>query len=134
MKIQLIIHDHHLRIRWSLSAILKTSKKVYEVMFFDMKKYMFWKFIQYTVHWDKTQMLKKFPSGKIIVARNALFFYSWAPTHYSLTFNLRFLYELKHEGSLPKSVCMIFHFRFCFVFFKIQWYLRELEIAKTDLF
>ena len=25
---------------------------------------MFWKFIQYTLHWDKTKMLKKIPFGK----------------------------------------------------------------------
>ena len=36
--------------------------------------YIFWKFIQYTIHWDKTRMLKKFPSDKINVSKNALFF------------------------------------------------------------
>ena len=30
-----------LRIHWRLSTILKTSKKVYEVMFFDMLKYVY---------------------------------------------------------------------------------------------
>ena len=31
-----------------------------EVMFFQyVKVYLFWKFIQYTIHWDETQMLKK---------------------------------------------------------------------------
>ena len=29
-----------------------------------IKVYIFWKFIQYTIHWDKTQMLQKFLSGK----------------------------------------------------------------------
>ena len=34
-------------------------------------------------------MLRKFPSGKINGAKNALFFLSLAPTHRNLTFNLR---------------------------------------------
>ena len=64
-----------LRIQWRLLTILKTSKKVYEV-----------KSIQYTIHWDKTQMLKKFLLDKINVAKNAFFFLSWAATHRSFTF------------------------------------------------
>ena len=64
-----------LRIQWRLLTILKTSKKVYKG-----------KFIQYTIHWDKTQMLKKFLLDKINVKRNALFFLSWAATHRSFTF------------------------------------------------
>ena len=64
-----------LRIQWRLLTILKTSKKVYEG-----------KSIQYTIHWDKTQMLKKFLLDKINVARNALFFLSLAATHRSFTF------------------------------------------------
>ena len=64
-----------LRIQWRLLTILKKSKKVYEG-----------KSIQYTIHWDKTQMLKKFLLDKINVARNALFFLSWAATHRSFTF------------------------------------------------
>ena len=41
-------------------------------------------------------MLKKFPSDKINVTKDALFFLSQAPTHHSFTFNLQFLYKLKH--------------------------------------
>ena len=29
----------------------------------------------------------------------------------SFTFSLRFLYKLKHNLRLPKTVCVIFHFR-----------------------
>ena len=61
----------------------------------------FWKSIQYTLRRDKTQILKKFLSR--------------APTHHSFTFNLPFLYELKHTVCLSKTVCGIFHFRFRFV-------------------
>ena len=41
-------------------------------------------------------MLKKLPSHKINVEKNAYFFLWWAPTHYNFTFNLQFLHELKH--------------------------------------
>ena len=64
-------------------------------------------------------MLKKFPSNKINGAKNALFFLSRAPTHHSFTFNLRFLYELKHKVRLSKTVCGILHFRFRFIFIKV---------------
>ena len=41
-------------------------------------------------------MLKNFLSDKINSTNNALFF-SLAPTPHSFTFNLQFLYELKHK-------------------------------------
>ena len=53
-------------------------------------------------------MLKKFPSDKINVTKNA--HPSRAPTHHSFTFNSRLLYELKHKVHLSKSVYQIFHF------------------------
>ena len=61
-------------------------------------------------------MLQKFPSNKINVTKNALFFLLQAPTHHSFTFNSEFLYKLKQKVHLSKIVCGIFHFRFCFVF------------------
>ena len=64
-------------------------------------------------------MLKKFPSDKINVTKNALFFLSRALTHHSFTFNSQFLYELKHMVYLSKIVCGIFHFRFLLIFIKI---------------
>ena len=84
-----------LRIHWSLSTILKTRKKVYEVFFvffWYVTVCIFWECIQYTIHWDKTQMLKKNPLDKINGTKTALFFLSQASTHHSFTFNLRFLY------------------------------------------
>ena len=39
----------------TFSTILKTSKNVY------VKVCIFWRSIQYTIHWDKTQMLKIVP-------------------------------------------------------------------------
>ena len=50
------------------------------------------------------------------------FFLSRAPTHHSFTFNLQFLYELKHKVRLSKTVCGIFHFRFGFVFVKVYFF------------
>ena len=58
---------------------------------------IFWKCIQYTIHSDKTKMLKEFSSDKTKGTKNALFFLSWPSTHHSYTFNLQFLYELKHK-------------------------------------
>ena len=66
------------------------------------------------MHGDKTKMLKKFPSNKINGIKNALFLLSRATTHHSFTFNLRFLYNVKHKVRLSKTVCGIFHFRFHF--------------------
>ena len=48
------------------------------------------------------QMLKQFPSKNISGKKCALFFPSRAPTHHIFTFNLRFLYELKHMVRLSK--------------------------------
>ena len=56
-------------------------------VFWYEKLYIFWKYIQYTIHWDRTQMSKKFPLGKINVTNNALFFLSRPSTHHSFTFN-----------------------------------------------
>ena len=70
-------------------------------------------------------MLKKFPSGKINVTRNAIFFLLRATTYHSFTFSLRFLYELKHKVRLSKTVCGIFHFQFCFAFIKIHIFVQQ---------
>ena len=86
-----------------------------------VKLCIFWKYIQYTINWDKTQISKKIPRGKINGTKNAPFFLSWAPTHYSFTFNLWFLYEMKHKVRLSETVCGIFHFRFCSIFIKLKF-------------
>ena len=49
-----------LRIYWRLLMMLKTSNKsVWSDDFWYLKVCIFWKCIRYTIHWDKTQMLKK---------------------------------------------------------------------------
>ena len=101
-------------IHWGLSTILKTSnKRVWSNVFWYVKVCIFWMCIQYTIHWDKTH-IKKIPSDKINGTKNALFFLSWAPTYHSFTFNLRFLYELKHKVCLSITVCGIFRLRSAF--------------------
>ena len=70
-------------------------------------------------------MLNKLPSYKISGTKNALFFLSRAPTHYSLTFILRFLYQLKHKGRLSKTVCGTFHFRICLGFIIVYIFVQQ---------
>ena len=53
------------------------------------------------------------------------FFLSRAPTHPGVTFNLRFLYELKHKTRLPNAVCWILHFRFHFAFIKVYIFVHQ---------
>ena len=78
-----------------------------------------------TIHLDKTQMFKKFPSDKLNGIKTALFFLSRDQTHYSFTFNLRSLYELKHKVRLTKTMCGIFHFRFIFVLIKVYIFVQQ---------
>ena len=70
-------------------------------------------------------MLKIFPLEKMNVKRNALSFLSRAPTHHRFTFNLRFLFKLKHKVRLSIAICGIFHFRFRFVFIKIYTFVQK---------
>ena len=81
--------------------------------------------IQYTMHWEKTQILKNLPSDKICRTKNTLFFLSWAPTYHSSTFNLTFLYELKHEVRLSKIGTRIFYIRFRFVFIEVYIFIQQ---------
>ena len=52
-------------------------------------------------------MLKKNPLDKTNGTKNSLFLLSRAPTHHSFTFNLRLLYEMKHEFRLSKTLLSI---------------------------
>ena len=66
----------HLSIHRRLSIFLKTSKKLYEVIFFDyVKVCIFWKSIQYTTDWDKKQMLQKTSFRQNKRYKNAPFFF-----------------------------------------------------------
>ena len=54
-----------------------------------------------------------------------LFFLSRAPAHHSFTFDLQFLYELKHKVYLSETMCGIFHFRFHCVFIKVYIFVQQ---------
>ena len=98
-----------LRMHWKLLTILKTIiKSVWSNVFWYAKVYIFWKFIQYTTHWDKLLTSKKFHLDKINITKYALFFLSRAPTHHSFTFNTQLLHELKYKVYLSKP--FFFHF------------------------
>ena len=93
----------YLRIHWRLSTILETSNKsVWSYGFWYVKVCVFWNRIQYTIHWDKIQILQQFPSDKTNGTKTAFFFLSRAPTHHSFIFNLRFLYDLNHKVHLSE--------------------------------
>ena len=113
-----------LKIYWRLSTILNSSKRsVWSTVFWFVKVCIFWKCIQWILHWDKTQML--FPSDKINGTKNAHIFLSRAPTQHSFTLNSRFFYELKHRVRLSKTVSGIFHFRLRFIFIKVFIFVRQ---------
>ena len=111
-----------LMIHGRLSTILKTSRSN---VFRYVKVCIFWEFIQYTIHWDKTQILKKFPSDRINSTKTALFFLSRAPNHHNFTFNSQFLYKLKHMVHHFKTVRVIFHFRFRLLFIKFYIFVQQ---------
>ena len=69
---------------------------VWSNVFLFVKVCIFWKCMQYTIHWDKTHMLKKFPSYKINGTKMPSFFFCKLQL-ISFTFNLWSLYELKYK-------------------------------------
>ena len=76
-----------------------------------MQKYVYSKSVFNTLYIEiKQKYLKKFPSDKINGTKNALFFISRVPTHRNFSFNLRFLYELKHKVRPSKTVWGTFDF------------------------
>ena len=94
----------------------------WSIVFWYGKVFILRKYIQYTIYWDKTQMLKNISFGQNKWYKKCpLFFYSRAPTHHSLSLNLWFLYELKQKPRLSKTVCGISH-RFRFVFIKVFFF------------
>ena len=137
-----------LRIHWRLSTILKRSNKiVWSNAFWYVKVYIFWKFIEYTIHWDKTQMLTKFRSDqrKLFLLYSKLFFFFLSSltrvslffllsfacafllsfTHHSFTFSSQLFYDMKHMVRLSKTVSGIFHFRFRLVFTKLYIFVQQ---------
>ena len=79
-------------------------------------------------------MSKKLPLDKINGTKNALFFLSQVPTKNGFTFNLRFLYELKHKICLFEFMCGISHFRFRFVFIEVYIFVGSLTLKRHNSF
>ena len=73
----------------------------------------------------KNSNIKKISYGQNKRYKNALFFLSQRPPHYSFTFDSRLLYELKHKVRLSRSVCGIFHFQFRLVFIKVYIFVQQ---------
>ena len=113
----IFLMECNLRIHWRYSTILKTSNDS-EVTFFDRPKYVYSESAFNALYIEIKQIFKKFPSDKMNGIKNALF--SRAPTHHSFTFNLRFLYELKHKVRVLKLCVGFFIFDSVSVFLKLQ--------------
>ena len=105
----------NVRIHWKHSTILEASNKsVWSNGFWYVKVGIVWNFVQYNIHWDKTNLQKNpFRQNKRYKKCPHFFFRS------SFVFNLRFLHELKHKVRVSKAVWGIFHFRICFVLIKV---------------
>ena len=71
------------KIHWRYSTIETSNKSVWSNVFWYVKVWINWKCVQYTIHWDKTQILKKIPLDKIYSTKNTLFFLLQSPTHHS---------------------------------------------------
>ena len=111
-----------LMIHWRLSTISKTSNKnVCSNVFWYVKVYIFGKFLNCTLHWDNRNVKEKFPSPKKNVTKYILF-YLLQDQFY---FNLRFLYELMQKTHLSKTMCGIFHFRFCLLFIEVYIFFNK---------
>ena len=91
--------------------------------------YIFWKFIQYTIQWDKTKVKKKaFRQNKRYQKMHS---YSWAPTYHSLTTTTvreylmccAIWYHLYNLKKTPKNTHGNTPLWVFFMFFKLyKWY------------
>ena len=99
-----IVKVNYVNVKDTLKAFddFRNNQKKYDLMFFYMWKYEY----SESLHWDKTQILKKSPWQKTNDTKNALFFLSRAPTHHSFTFNFGF--------SIFDSVSLFLKFMFLF--------------------
>ena len=118
-------------IHWRFSTILKASKKVYEVMFLICKVCISWKYIHYTIHWDKTSV-KEIRSDKISGTKNALITVLFLICDSYMSWSTRFVsLKLCVGFSFFNSVPFLLKFRFLFkkmhgLFdYKTSWFLSK---------
>ena len=104
--------------------INKLIKNVWSNVLWFVKVYIFWKCIQYTIHWDKTQMLKKFPLDKINGKNKCPLFFFWKLQliavlllicDFYLSWSAR-LASLKLMWDFPLSILFRFSFWFSVIF------------------
>ena len=101
---------------------LKKAIKVYEVMFFwHGKVYLFWKFIQYTIHWDKTQIFKKNLSDKTDLTKMYSFLFRELQ-HITLLLLIRNSYTSWSTMFISLEVSWDFPFSIPFVFIKLYFF------------
>ena len=102
----LVISKFALRTNWRFSTILKTNNKsLCSNVLWYVKVYIFWKFIQYTIHWDKTQ--KKFLSGKTNATKmHSFFFHEHQPITVLLL--IRNSYTSWNTWFIPLKLCVGF--------------------------
>ena len=107
----------------AFSDFKNKQKSVWSNVFWYIKAYIFWKYIQYTIPWDKTQLLKNFTSKKKKknFTNNTLFFLSIAPTHHCFIFGLRLIYELKHSSRFVSLRLCVRFSNFDFISFLLKF-------------
>ena len=102
-----------------LNALYHTTDKcdvIYLHIFYHASAASFLKIARVfdTIFWGQNKWYK-----------NVLSFLWRGPTHHSFTFNLRFLYELKHKVCFSKTEYVAFHFRFHFIFIKVYIFVQQ---------
>ena len=109
-----------LRIHWILLTFLKISNKSVWGNVLHVKVYIFWKFIQYTIHWGKNRMLKKISFEQNKRYKKCTLFSITSSNSSQLYFQFAILIQAEaHVVRLSKTVCGIFHFWFPVVFVKL---------------
>ena len=129
-----------LRIQWRLSTILEiNNKSVWSNVFWYVKVCIFWKCIQYIIHWDKTnakensfgqnKRYKKSPLFSLARSNSSQFYFLICDSHWStgfvslklyvgisifdfISFLLKFIFLLsKMHGPSDFKMSYIIHFK-----------------------
>ena len=87
------------------------QKSLWSNVFWYVKVCIFWKCIQYAIHWDKTQMLKTFPSDEINGTKNALFFFRELQ-HVTVLLLIRYSYKSWSTRFVSIKLSVSIPFRF----------------------
>ena len=114
-----------LRIHWRLSTILKTTNKsVWSNVFWYVKVCIFWKCIQYIMHWDGTQILKILLWIKWTLQKMLSFFFR----EFQLITVLLLIcdtYMNWNTSFVSLKLCGIFHFQLRLVFIKVYIFAQQ---------